>query len=339
MDVRAVFELPVHIWVMREALGGTYPTGFGQLRFTVLTPTDGPPVDESPTTGPPAIEGIESHPELSGADVEWAQQYGAFIPESLKPATALLRIGVTDVDGPTYDHMSWFTPEHQLAEYVTPWFDNARTWVEVFTGQDLDPNHRVYDAQAVGAGLTFIEPPNDSALGLQISTPRILPLPAEQWARILAFVRDGVEPPLEEVLSRDARAAQRRGADRRAIIDSATALEIVLGRHVRGLVDQLPESQQKRIGERAALGTYISIAKESGLELAVDVEKLGWLNNLRHDAVHRGLAPSNWDAGTAVQLMIDFLGAHGHIRHTGDHEPDGSEWIVADLEPEDTAGS
>jgi len=333
MDVRAVFELPVYIWVMREALGGTYPTGFGQLRFNVVMPGDG-----SPTAVPPAIEGIESRPELTGDNVEWAREYGAFIPESLKPATAVLRVGITDVDGPTNDHMSWFTPDSQLAEYAHRWFDNVRTWVEVFTGQDLDPNHRVYDAQAVGAGLTFIEPPNDSALGLQISTPRILPLPAEQWARILAFVRDGVEPPLEEVLSRDARAAQRRGADRRAIIDSATALEIVLGRHVRGLVDQLPESQQKRIGERAALGDYISIAEHSGLELAVDIERLSWLKDLRNDAAHRGLAPNNWDAGIAVQLMIDFLGAHGHIRHTGDREPDGSEWIMADPASEDAGG-
>ncbi|MCK5929166.1 MAG: hypothetical protein KAG80_13310 [Nocardioides sp.] len=334
MDVRAVFELPVYIWLMREALDQIYPTGFGQLRFTVVMPTEGSPVDESPTTGPPAIEGIESHAGLGSDDVEWAQEYGAFIPESLKPATALLRIGITDVDGPTYGHMSWFTPEHQLAEYVTPWFDNVRTWVEIITGQDLDPNHRVYDANPVGAGLTFIEPPNDSALGVQISTSSVRPLRASEWSRILELVRDGVEPPPEEVLSRDARAAQRRGADRRAVIDAATALEIVLGRHVRSLIDQLPENQQKRITDRAALGDYISIAEHSGLQLAVDVDRLRWVSKLRNEAAHRGLAPTNWDAGTAVQLVIDFLGAHGPYRRTGEREPDGSEWIVADPPPQ-----
>lgn len=178
MDIRAAFELPVYIWVMRDALGETYPTGFGQLRFNVVMPTNGPMVGDSPTTGPPAVDGIASQPTLSGDDIEWAHEYGAFIPESLKPATALLRVGITDVSGPTYDHRSWFTPENQLAEYVTPWFDNVRTWVEVITGQDLDPNHRVYDANPVGAGLTFIAPPNDSALGVQISTSSVLPLRA-----------------------------------------------------------------------------------------------------------------------------------------------------------------
>ncbi|WP_435585845.1 hypothetical protein [Micromonospora aurantiaca (nom. illeg.)] len=140
--------------------------------------------------------------------------------------------------------MSWFTPEHQLAEYINKWFDDVRTWTEIVTGQDLDPNHLVYDAESVGAGLRFIERPHDGALGFTITTPRVLPLRGQEWADILGFVRDGKEPPLEEVLSRDARAAHRRDADRRAIIDAATALEIALGRHVRSPADRLPEGQE-----------------------------------------------------------------------------------------------
>ena len=133
-------------------------------------------------------------------------------------------------------------------------------------------------------------------------------------------------------LSRDSRAAQRRNANRRAIIDAATALEIALGRHVRGLADQLPETQRRRISERTALGDYISIAEHSGLQLAVPVDRLRWLNNLRNDAAHRGAAPGNWKAGEAVQVMIDFLGAHGRFRRTGEREPDGGEWVLADSE-------
>jgi len=231
--------------------------------------------------------------------------------------------------------MSWFTPDHQLAEYVNKWFDNVRTWVEVVTGQDLDPSHRVYDAEAVGAGLTFIEPPHDGAVGLMITTPHILPLRATEWAHILGFVRDGKQPPLEEMLSRDARAAHRRNANRRAIIDAATALEIALGRHVRGLADQLPEEQRNRINERTALGGYIAIAEHSDLQFAVPIDRLRWLNNLRNDAAHRGAAPQHWPAGEAVQVMIDFLGAHGRLRRTGEREPDGGEWVLIDPESGD----
>lgn len=330
MDARAIFELPVHIWVMCDALDMTYPTGYGELRFNVVMPDDRPPVG-----GPPDVSGIALRPELTGEQVVWLQEYGAHIPKSLRPATALHRVAVTDVEGPSYDHMPWFTPEHQLAEYVNRWFDDVRTWAEIVTGQDLDPNHRVYDAESVGTGLTFIEPPHDGALGLTITTPRVLPLRAQEWADILGFVRDGKEPPLEEVLSRDARAAHRRNANRRAIIDAATALEIALGRHVRSHADQLPEEQRGRVSKRTALGDYISIAEHSGLQLAVLVDRLRWLNNLRNDAAHRGAAPSHWEAGDAVQVMIDFIGAHGRLRRTGEREPDGGEWVLADPESND----
>jgi hypothetical protein len=330
MEVRAIFELPVHIWVMCDALDATYPTGYDKLRFNVVMPNDRPPVG-----GPPPVPGVESRPGLVGEQVVWVQEYGAHIPESLRPATALHRFAVTDVEGPSYDHRSWFTPEYQLAEYINKWFNDVRTWTEIVTGQDLDPNHRVYDAESVGAGLTFIEPPHDDALGLTITTSRVLPLRAQEWADILGFVRDGKEPPLEEVLSRDARGAHRRDANRRAIIDAATALEIALGRHVRSHADQLPERQRGRISERTALGDYISIAERSGLQLAVPVDRLRWLNNLRNDAAHRGAAPGHWEAGYAVQVMIDFLGAHGRLRRTGEREPDGGEWVLADPESDD----
>ncbi|MBB1516015.1 hypothetical protein H5398_08550 [Tessaracoccus sp. MC1679] len=327
MEVRAVFELPMHVWVMCEALGETFPTGHGGLRFDVVLPKEHPPVGL-----PPDVLGLASRPDLADEEVVWVREYGAFIPDSLRPASALHRVGVTHVAGPTFDHISWFTPEHQLAECINNWFDDVRTWIEIVTGQDLDPHHRVYDAEVIGAGLTFIEPPEDGALGLTVTTPHVRPLRALELARVLGLVREGREPPLEEVLSRDARAAHRRNANRRAIIDAATAVEIALGRHVRGLDDQLPEAQRKRITERTALGDYIAIAEQSGLQFIIPIDRLRWLSHLRNDAAHRGAAPSNWDAGDAVQVMMDFLGAHGLFRRTGESETDGGEWVLAEPE-------
>lgn len=325
MDVRAIFELPIPIWVMCDALDATYPTGYGALRFNVLTPRDHLLVG-----APPSALGLDARPELADKELVWVQEYGAHIPESLQPATALHRIALTDVEGPTYDHKEWFTAEHQLAGCIGGWFNAVRTWAEVVTGQDLDPNHPIHDVEPVGGGLTFIEPPNDDALGLTVAISRVFPLRAEQWADILRSVRDGEEPPLEEVLSRDARAAHRRGANRRAIIDAATALEIALGRHVRAQADQLPERQRGRLNDRTSLGGYIGIAGESNLKFAVQIDRLRLLNELRNNAAHLGAAPTSRDTSNAVQVMIDFLGAHGQIRRTGEHEPDGSEWVVVD---------
>lgn len=269
MDVTAIFELPVHIWVKRDAFNKTYSSGHGEVRFDVVMPDDRDPIG-----GPPDVAGISDLEAGIGEQIIWAQEYAGFIPESLRPATAALRLVITNVRAPHDEDRSWRTADQQLAEHIDGWFDDVRTWVEVATGQDLDPNHRVYDAEEVGSGLTFIEPPHDNALGLIITTPSLLPLTAAEWKGILAAVRDGQQPPLEEVLSRDARAAHRRRSTRRAIIDAATALEIALGRHIRAHLDQLPEKQRARINDRTSLGDWISIAEHSGLELAVSVERL-----------------------------------------------------------------
>ena len=330
MEVTAIFELPVHIWVVCDALGTAYPTGYGELRFDVVMPTDQPPVG-----GPPAVPGIASRPELTGEQVVWTKDFAAHIPESRRPATALHRVAMTDVKGPRYDHKAWCTANHQLAEQVDDWFDSVRTWAEVLTSQDLDPSHRVYDAESVGGGLTFIEPPHDGALGFTYAMPHIRPLRAQEWAGILRFVRDGKRPPLEEVLSRDARAAHRRNANRRAIIDAATALEITLGQHVRDVADQLPEAQRNRINQRTALGGYIDIAEQSDLQLAVPVDRLRWLNNLRNDAAHRGVTPGHLATYSSIQIMLDFLAAYGQIPREDEHESDGGEWVLVDHEVED----
>lgn len=290
--VDAVFELPVPIWVMDEVLAATYPSGFGTLKFNVAMPTG-----DGPNGGPPAVISLHGV-ELTAPDVVWVHAYGAHIPDSYGPATALHRIVFTDVDGPTPEHLTWFTADAQLAEYVAPWFNAVRTWAEVVTGQDLDPNHRVYDAVAVGYGLTFLDRTHDGAHALQLTTPRVLPVPAREWGAILENVRLGKEPPLEELLSRDARASQRRGAERRAIIEAATALEIVMSRHVRGLIDELPEPQQRRLSNNPSLGAYIDIAEKSQWALAVEYEKLRWLSAL---ATTLSTAAKHPTTGTPVQ--------------------------------------
>lgn len=323
MDVTAIYEFPVPIWLTCTSLGRAYKTGYGPLRFDVVMPEDAPPFG-----GPPNVEGAREAMAGSGEQVVWAQEYGAYIPESLQPATAVHHVALTAIEAPTYPDRSWLTPDNQLSRSVDTWFDGVRTWAEIVTGQDLDPRHQVYDAEAIGAGLTFIEPPRQDAQGLRLTTRHVSPLREKEWETILDLVREGTEPPLEEVLSRDARAAQRRGANRRAVLDAATALEIALGRHVRNLSAKLPEKQQKRIDDRTALGDYISIAEHSHLELAVDVEKLREVNKLRNNAAHRGEAPDSWAAVTAVQVMMDFLGAHGRYRRTGSSEPDGGELVL-----------
>ena len=257
----------------------------------------------------PEVAGV-SNSERQGEELlAWTTEYAGFIPEEMQPATALRRVVITAVQAPVDPEKAWRGPEHQLAEAVGFWFDQVRTWVEIYTGQDLDPEHRVYTATTVGAGLTFVAPPNDGALGIQLFTPRIQPVSAENWRNILAAVRAGVEPQPELLLHRDARAALSRRFYRRAVIDAATAAEIVLVRCLNQQSATLPEKQIKRLA-KATLGTSISIAEESGLSFEVTFADLKELNRLRIAAVHLAEEPDYFETSTLLDTSRRFISAH-----------------------------
>lgn len=323
MNVTAIYELPVPVWVTRSTLGETYSSGYGKLRFEVVMPQDQPPAG-----GTPVVDGVSMPGSPDGELVVWTTEYAAWIPESLRPATALHRVAITAVDAPTRPGRTWETPDHQLAAQIIFWFDQVRTWVEIITGQDLDPNHRVYDAETIGAGLTFVAPLHEGELGLRLTTPHIRPVSDRQWKRILAAVRDDVEPPLEEVLLRDARAAFSRRFYRRVIIDAAAAVEIVLARTLTESAEELPEKQRARLEGRPTLGAYINIAKISGFKFDVSFEGLERLSGSRNEAVHRGQSPDDLETHSLLRIATDFLGAHGRLMRVSDREPDGSEWVV-----------
>lgn len=324
MDVIASYEFPVPIWITRSALDQSYPTGYRGVDFTVSTPRESSPVGAGPL-----IDGVD-HFESSteGEQPVWDTEYAAFIPESMRPATALHRVAIHNVNAPEPPaHRSWSNEADQLGEVIQAWFDDVRTWVEVITGQDLDPNHRVFDASIVGAGLEFVTPKLEGELGMQLATPRILPVPADAWRKVLEHVRAGVRPPLVEELCRDARAAHRRGFFRRTVIDASVALEIALEQIFTSEVDQLPPGQQKRVqAGPSGLGVWLSIAKESDRTFEVSHDRLDEVKTKRNDAVHRGIVPTSYEAFRVVQAVIDFLAAHGPSPRDPDPEPDGSEW-------------
>ena len=135
MEVTAIYELPVPIWVMSDALGLTYPTGMGPVSFDVTMPSDVEPVGAAPDGLVPSSSSDEA-----GELLKWVDDSGAFIPEHLRPAKALLRVVVTNVQAPHDDDRAWRTPAQQLAEVISSWFDAVRSWAEVYTGQDLDPD-------------------------------------------------------------------------------------------------------------------------------------------------------------------------------------------------------
>jgi hypothetical protein len=80
VDVIALFELPVPIWAMCDALDTKYPTGWDALRFNIAMPEGQPPVGRAPS-----VLGVEARPGV-GEQVVWVTEYASFIPDSLRLA-------------------------------------------------------------------------------------------------------------------------------------------------------------------------------------------------------------------------------------------------------------
>lgn len=308
--VTAIYELPVPIWVSCAALNTTHQSGYGKVRFNVVMPQE-----LAPTGGPPIVDGVVVPRSLDGKLVEWTTRYAAWIPEEFQPATALRSMAITEVRCPTEGARSDREPVWQLGECIKFWFDQVRSWVEVLTGQDLEPGHRIYDAETVGAGLTFITPPHEGTVGLRLTTPHVTPVTAASWRSILAAVRDNQESPLTYLLIRDANAAFARGFYRRAVIDAAAAVEITLVRVLTEKLNELPNQQRKRL-TTATLGSSIDIARASGLELGVSFEDLKRLSASRNDDVHRAQAPDYIGTHTLLHVAGEFL--KSPVRYAGE---------------------
>lgn len=313
MRIAAIYELPVPIWIATDVLGERITTGFGSVTFDILMPSIGGAIGV-----PPALEGVNI-PSLKSQSAEllvWIQRFAAFTPGADADSAALCRVVVQTHEAKAVDCAS-----SDLALVIESWFDAVRTWVETITGQDLDPNHRVYTATDHGANLTFIDPAstNGGPVALSITTPRITPVPAKAWRRILRAIAAGEEPPLEEQLSRDFRAAFFRGQLRRSVIDAASAAELVISSLIRENVsaDDLPDQKLRKnlkALDKQPLGGLVTLARAAGLDLGVDFNDLKDLTDLRNDAIHRARAPKSSQALRVTQAVIDLLAIHGPWR-------------------------
>ncbi|ALG27782.1 hypothetical protein AOZ07_01390 [Glutamicibacter halophytocola] len=244
----------------------------------------------------------------------WTANFASIIPESNSPATALIRVLV---DSSITRTMPTSTrtiptrvrrpPEHLLAERIDHWFECVRTWVEVLTAQDLDPNHRVYDAEALGAGLTFIEPKRDGPIIMRFGLGPVIPIRHDQWQEILTAVEQDKAPPLEHTLLRDGRAAINRKYYRRAVIDAAAAVEIALLKELKKRSSELPESQRKRLKNKPTLGAQISIAKDSQFTFKASYKDLKILADTRNDVIHRAEEPDYRSTHAILTTATDIV--------------------------------
>lgn len=317
--VSAVFDLPRHVWISPDLLGTAVDAGYGGLRFEVRTPIQVPDQAVDIVT-PPPLPGVRTDAEEFGAK-PWVMNYAAFMD---RPAIALCRIGLVAplAGNETLPLRHWQREEDltervrdALEDRVAGWFELFRSWVEVVTGQDLDYRHPVYDVVFPGQGLHVwdgeeFQPPG----GMQLTTPHVTPLPSSEWAALLTLVRDGKEPPVEYLLSRDARAALVRGDTRRAVLDAATAVEVVLtdlfDKELSALSAPLKSALRK---ENRTLGRLVGLLAKASVEVGATQEELTKLTTARNQAAHRGVGPSSFDTVLVVDISARIVEARGAL--------------------------
>jgi hypothetical protein len=291
-EVAAIYDLPKHIWVARDVLDTNLETGSGPLCFNVLTPVPVPGQPLLDIVSPPRLPGVPSDNKLL-ADRPWVIDYAA---EADEQSIALSRVAFVASGENNRD-----VPNHRLAkddlrtgiayhfrDQVDGWFDALRSWIEVLTQQDLNHRHPSYDVEFPAAGLFVWSDDQFKGPGqVKLNWPQFRPISLPAWTWALGQVAAGNRPATEHLLMRDARAALARGDTRRAVLDAATAVEIVLSSELARANENRPPGKTAQLKGPQTLGRLAKFVPQLRPNLAASEAELRELTSARNGAAHR----------------------------------------------------
>jgi hypothetical protein len=316
--IGAVYTLPVPIWVTHETLGSRRETTGRGLPFEVRLPIRDV-IDGVELLQPPQLPGLDEDDE-NLISSPWAMNYVAELQE---PAMALCRVGLTcEVNAENANRSRFadgaalaFRVEDALIQRIEGWFADVRSWVEVVTGQDLDYRHRLSDAANPAEGLLIVRDGSLTDSGTRVYTTRyIRPVTSDEWTKILALVGNAQKPPTEYLLMRDAHAALARDQRRRAILDAATASELVLTSVlVKHTVTAPPQRRAEVLKRPRMLGGLISSLENQNAAVNLSWTELRKLSKLRNAAIHEGAEPDHLDAAEAITTAAKLVRQHGAL--------------------------
>lgn len=317
-ELAGVYNLPVPIWVAHETFGTSSMTAFRGLPFEVRMPVRAM-IEDQDVVSPPDLPGVSSDDEKLAAS-PWAMNYAA---EPTAPSMALCRVGlICQVNENNAARSRFgdgaaasFRVGDALAQRIESWFDELRSWTEVVTGQDLDFRHPVADAEDPAEGLLLAHPTGLRSSGLGRFTTRVVrPVTLAEWTKILKLVAAGQRPPTEHLLMRNAHAALARDMARRAVLESATATEIVLNRVLKRTADGMPTAtRSKFLKKQRTLGSLMNDLKGEGVVLNQPWDNLAGLASLRNAAIHEGAEPDHLEALVGVSSAAQLVSSYGTL--------------------------
>jgi hypothetical protein len=210
---------------------------------------------------------------------------------------------VNAVEGPSFADPADDVVD-QVLEAIDPWFDRFRSWIEVRTGQDLDPSPAGHGGWSPGSAVTMrlLDEP-----GIDRRRPRFRATVIEHSALSAAGLRgaagqasDGHMPADELILLRDARAALARSQARKAIFDAASAAELAAGRILQAQLAGVASPLSDALTSGQTLGRLLGLLRKAGVPVPDNAQEQ--LVAVRNAVVHRGKWPSHMEAWLAIHM-------------------------------------
>ncbi|MGH3621704.1 MAG: hypothetical protein ACRDQ5_07925 [Sciscionella sp.] len=189
---------------------------------------------------------------------------------------------------------------HQIANVMKKcrtempcWFSLVKSWCEVDTKQDLDlvaPRERLR-VEGEGWACWHNGNPIDVSHEYWFDFGYGEPLSLKQWQDIIRRSGDGIWPPTEHLLLRDARGAHVRKQFRHAVLDAATAIEIGLKELLNNECKQLPSHFSDVIRYRSERWTMGTLRDMVGRLTTLPDSMTNDLVALRNEVVHKDAKP------------------------------------------------
>lgn len=313
----ARYDLPTSIKVTRGCLGKSYRAHIADHRMRLSFPgwkqgDDGWQRPEGFMLVPPAVDLLPQSPRDRtrlgdgewGRVTEWRIDPPRFSTAWLSSVMVEFEVRNELIARHEQSNGRWNpagSDIDSLFEKVPEWFSLALIWIGAATDQDTLVENPIY-RRKWGDGLSIRALADDGPSGTtwphraELISSHPTPLTLAMLRRIIAMTNAGRVPHDAHLFLRDARGELTRARFRRAVIDAATAVEIVLAkRHVENPSPSLNHP-------RPTLGVLV---EDATVRLPPDT-KLD-LVDLRNDAIHRGITPNRQAAARALAIARQIV--------------------------------
>ena len=258
----------------------------------------------------------QSHQSERNGAISWGRYFAYTKNDPVESAVASVHSAILAFSPTQHGRtMSVRQVAEECLEHLPQWCARLTDWIEVLTRDDLNPAHSLsaqiapkrwttaawIHTSSARPEYTFVNP----VLSLFGSDGKNA-MGASEWSAAIRAANARRDLPEIWTLLRDARGAQRRGNGRRAVLDAATAAELIIDRQLRArllrdndvaFVDNLLKSTWQ-VSRRMDLMKSLGMWLPAGLETK--------LSSLRNRVGHSNAAVTRGQAIGAVDVAEDL---------------------------------